>query len=315
MFDKLINRSFVIPISEDQKNIIKECCQNLLKEITVEIFEELCMSLFFEKEDRIIIPQIREDSTAQSVSIRVTTALIKNIAQYLIGSVFESDDIEDEIKADCSLALRNVLISLKSEQIHIPYPTYLKNAVEFYDKYYNSIAKIKTPTSLKLTPVILHADSIDDIQDIDLNDCFEEIQYYSRIYARNQYDQRIKCIAQDCQDIENSFEKAYYIAAKLSNQEWTYVDENPIDSIKRLLTVRNTKVSMARIKEEITNGHLFNQLESIHDSSILLQYLSSNHNSLNLLDDVKFSPIEFAVALYYEYVFELKVEYYERRSK
>lgn len=308
MFDKLINRSFVIPISEDQKDIIKECCQNFLKEITVEKFEELCMNLLFEKEDRNITPLIREISTAQSVSIRVTTALIKNIAQYLIGSVFENDDIDDEIKADCSLALRNVLISLKSAQIHIPYPTYLKNGVEFYDKYYNSIAQIKIPNSLKLTPDILLADSIDDIQDIDLNDCFEEIQYYCRIYARNQYNHQIKCIDQECQNINNAFEKAYYIAEKISNQEWTYVDKNPIDSIKKLLTVRNTKASMQRIKSEVTNGDKFHLPKSIHASSILLQYLSSTYNSLNLLDEVEFSPIEFAVALYYEFVFELKVE-------
>ena len=308
IFEKLVSRSYIIPIAEEQKKIIWECCQELIAEITVEKFEDLCMSFLFGKDDRIITTEIMEAAAEQSISVRITQALNKNVAQYIIGAVFESEEVDDETKAECSLALRNVLLSLRSEQIHVPYPDYLKNGVEFYDNHYNSIAKIKTPNAFKLTPEILQADSIDDIQNIDLKDCFEEIQYYCRIYARKQYEKQMNCIATKCQDIVNSFEKAFYIAEKLSNQEWDYVDENPIGSIKRLLTVRNTKAEMRHIKDEVTNGDVYNQPETIHASSILLQYLTSNQNSLSVLDNVKFSPLEFAVALYYEFVFELKQE-------
>lgn len=308
IFKKLVNRSYIIPIAEEQREIIWECCQKLIAEITVEQFEELCMSFLFGKVDRIITPEIMESATEKSVSIRIQKALTKNVAQYIIGAVFESEEIDDETKAECSLALRNILLALKSEQIHVTYPDYLKNGVDFYDSYYKSMAIIKEPNSLRLTPDILQTDSIDDIQDIDLKDCFEEIQYYCRVYARKQYEKQMNCIATKCQDIENSFEKAFYIAEELSNQDWAYVDENPIGSIKRLLSVRNTKAEMQRIKVDVTNGDVYNQPESIHASSILLQYLSSNQDSLNFLDNAKLSPIEFAVALYYEFVFELKQE-------
>ena len=308
IFEKLVNRSYIIPIAEEQREMIWECCQKLIAEITVEKFEQLCMSFLFGKSDLTITTEIMEAAAEQSVSVRIPQALNKNVAQFIIGAVFESEDVDDETKAECSLALRNVLLAIKSEQIHIPYPDYLKKGVEFYDNHYNSMANIKNPNSFKLTPDILQADSIDDIQDIDLKDCFEEIQYYCRIYARKLYEKQMNCIATKCQDIKNSFEKAFYIAEKLSNQDWDYVDENPIGSIKRLLSVRNTKAEMQRIRDEVTNGDVYNQPESIHASSILLQYLASNQDSLNFLDNVKFSPLEFAVALYYEFVFELKQE-------
>lgn len=308
IFEKLVNRSYIIPIAEEQREIIWECCQKLIAEITVEKFEQLCMSFLFGKADFTITTEIMEAAAEQSVSVRIPQALNKNVAQYIIGAVFVSEDVDDEIKAECSLALRNVLLAIKSEQIHVPYPDYLQNGVEFYDNHYNSMAKIKTPNLFKLMPEILQADSIDDVQNIDLKDCFEEIQYYCRICARKQYEKQMDCIAQKCQDIVNSFEKAFYIAEKLSNQDWTYVDENPIGSIRRLLTVRNTKAEMQRIKDEVTNGNVYYQPESIHASSILLQYLASNQDCLNFLDNVKFSPLEFAVALYYEFVFELKQE-------
>lgn len=308
IFEKLVNRSYIIPIAEEQREIIWECCQKLIAEITVEKFEQMCMSFLFGKADRIITTEIMEVAAELSVSVRIPQALNKNVAQYIISAVFESEEVDNETKAECSLALRNVLLSLKSEQIHVPYPEHLKNGVEFYDNHYISMARIKTPNAFKLTPDILQADSMDDIQNIDLKDCFEEIQYYCRIYARKQYEKQMDSIAQKCQDIENSFEKAFYIAEELSNQEWDYVDENPIGSIKRLLTVRSSKVAMQRIKDKVTNSDVYIQQESIHASSILLQYMSSNQDSLNFLDDVKLSPIEFAVALYYEFVFELKQE-------
>ena len=114
---------------------------------------------------------------------------------------------------------------------------------------------------------------------------------------------KISQIGSDIKGINDPFAKAYYVARHLANQEWRYVDPNPVKNIISFDYTTTGKKKLSDIKEKVRNSQVFVHEEDHRYSSIILNYFD-NISEFGIEENIKMSPREVAIALYYEFILE-----------
>lgn len=302
LFYKLIDKAYILPINVDYKDSLKEACDRYIENLNLEKFVNLSCCFIFGIEDRGLWTYIKQYISEKSIEMKQTKLLCRCLAQYIVVASFDNETITDSTKALYSLILMNMVVATRSKRISFPYPDSLQESIGFYLGYYAKQATIKNPSTTSLIPQILEAESFDDMDSVNITDCFDEVQFYSRHYARMQYDKSIKTLHVSVQDIQNPYEKAYLVAKKLSNQDWTRVDPNPVKSIMGFNFANTSKRKLSEIKPQVTQSQYYESEDDLCYSSLILNYIDESENCID--DEIKFSPLEFAIALYYEFVFE-----------
>lgn len=308
IYKELIDSSFIYPVNESQYLEIINFCKEYQTSLSTAEFERLCL-LFILNEDFI---EFKEKVKEALPNVKTTHLLCKNMAQVAIVSFFDESTISEEYKALYSLALKNILIAVRTNLMTFGRPDCLEEGLLFYDYYYKRQSSIIEPTSKELILEILTAHSPEEVTNPNFDTHFEEIKYYCQKHVREQYKCLKKQLAQESAQIANFFEKACFVAYQLANQDWEYMDENPVKSILSFFESDKTrKKSLYDIRMEIDSSGYYKHLSGLHPSSILLRYIDENKN-YEILKNLKLNPKELAIALYHEYVFELiNKKYYE----
>lgn len=302
-FNKLVDKAFILPIGKDIKEKLYDASISYIEDLDTEQFERLVFCFMFGILDDDLHSHIKKTIAEQSLNIKPTLLLSKNIAQFIVVTSFKDEGISEDTKAEFSLILMNISLAIKSDRITIPYPESLKQGMDYYFSYYQKAATIETPSTFKLIPKILEVNESDEIDDLAITECFDEIQFYCREYARMQYNTKLSQLRTNIEGINNPFAKAYYVARNLANQEWKYVDPNPVKNIISFDYSTTGKKKLSDIKEKVRNSHVFAREEDHRYSSILLNYFD-NISKIGIDDNIKMSPREFAIALYYEFILE-----------
>lgn len=302
LFYKLIDKAYMLPIDEGYKDSLQEACHQYLENIDLEKFENLSRSFIFGMTDKNLWTYIKQYISDNSINIKQTKLLCRYLSQYIVVASLEDDKVDEDHKSLYSLSLMNMVVATRSKNVSFPHPDCLQVGLDIYPRYYERHATIKEPETPLLIPQILEAQSFDDMKSVNITDCFDEVQFYCKRYARNQYKNEIEEYHSFVQGIQNPYEKAYWVAKKLSKQKWTYVDPNPIKSIKGFDLASTSKKKLSEIKQMIKESHFYAPIDDSSFSYVVLNYIDDNDSYID--DEIKFSPLEFAIALYYEFLLE-----------
>lgn len=302
IFSKLVDSSVVIPISSDDKIRLQEACDIYVKSIDVDAFIGIVTLLFFNKRCNGFIEGIKSNIEKEVLNrYRFNMQLQKALAQYCVNIMFEMKDIDENIKSICSLALMNVSVCLKSVNADILYPESLGKAIYYYREYARRKSSIKELNEKKIKPAIFEVESYKEIEGLNISETFEEVRYYACLSERLEYRNLVDTLSKS--KIEDSYVKAYDFANKLSNQSWKFVDANPVKTLVELLGHdRRGKHSITEIKNKIVNSEEYKPFKETHQTSVLLSYFDDTTEIS--IGDIKLPPIELAVILYYENLFE-----------
>lgn len=302
LFYKLIDKAYILPIDESCKDSLLEACDKYLEYIDLEKFESLSRCFIFGMTDKKLSSYIKQYISDNSIKIRLTKLLCRCLSQYIVVALFEDDTMDEDTKSLYSLSLMNMVVAARSKKVSFPYPDCVRAGIDIYPQYYERQATIRKPETQLLIPQILEADSFDDMESVNITDCFEEVQFYSKHYARAQFQNEIEEYQASIQNMQNPFEKAYCVAKKLSKQKWTYVIQNPIKSIKGFGLASTSKKRLSEIKRMIKDSQFYEPMDDSCFSSVVINYIDENDSYID--DEVKFSPLELAIALYYEFLLE-----------
>lgn len=306
LFYKLVDKAYILPIDEEIKDSLQVSCDKYLTELNLQKFEDLSRCFIFGVTDKFLWTYIKQYISEYSLDIKLSKLLCKSLAQYIVVASFKDDSITDSTKADYSLSLMNMMVGARSKKVSIPYSDSLQEGIDYYINYFRKKAYIKKTSTTMLIPQILGADKFDDIEGVDMLECFEEIQFYCRQYARNQYSFSKNELKRELDTVQNAYEKAYCIAKMLSKQKWIFVDPNPIRSILEFELSNKTKKKLSEIKAVILQSRFYEPASNLCESSLVLNYVDEYGSDID--ESIRFSPLEFAIALYYEFLFEYKNE-------
>lgn len=302
-FYNLVDKAFILPIGKDIKDKLYEASISYIEDLDTEQFERLVFCFMFGVLDVDLHDHMEKTIAEQSLNIKPTLLLTKSIAQFIVVSSFIDEGISEDTKAEFSLILMNISLAIKSERITFPYPESLKQGMDYYFSYYQRETKIENPGSFKLMPEILEVNGFDEIEGLEITECFDEVQFYCREYARMQYKAKISQLRTSIEGINDPFVKAYYVARHLANQEWRYVDPNPVKNIISFDYTTTGKKKLSDIKERVRNSQVFVREENHRYSSIILNYFD-NINEFGIDENIKMSPREVAIALYYDFILD-----------
>lgn len=302
-FNNLVDKAFILPIGKDIKYKLYEASISYIEDLDTGQFERLVFCFMYGILDVDLHSHIEKTIAEQSLNIKPTLLLSKNIAQFIVVASFKDEGITDDKKAEFSLILMNISLAIKSDRITFPYPESLKQGIDYYFSYYQREAKIEYTGTFKLMPEILEVNGFDEIDDLQISECFDEVQFYCREYAKMQYKAKISQIGSNIKGINDPFAKAYYVARHLANQEWRYVDPNPVKNIISFDYTTTGKKKLSDIKEKVRNSQVFIPEEDHRYSSIILNYFD-NISEFGIDENIKMSPREVAIALYYEFILE-----------
>lgn len=303
VFNKLVDKAFILPLDTETKELLQRACEDYIKNIDIDKFENLILYFMYGTKYEDLYSHVKQSISNNSLKVKPTDLLCKSLSQYIVVATFEADTILESEKAAYSLALMNLMIGAKSKKVLFPFPESLHNGVNYYLNYYKTQAELKKPSDTKLIPQILDAVGIEVLDGVDLADCFEEIQYYCRKFARIQFEDSREVIKQTIHNINEPYAKAYYCAVKLANQDWTYIDQNPVKSLMDFEYSSSSKKKLSYIKEVVKQCQYYEAIEGSYSSSLLLNFLE-NSNSTLIDEEISMTPLEFAIALYYELVLE-----------
>ena len=305
---EILDNTFIIPISDDEIDIIEKVVGTFMDNMEVEQLQ-LCGDVYFRK---IRIGEFHEQ-LEKMLPEEVTNMpqlphlAYVGLAEYILCSVVKDEEQDNDFRFLTSLYIRNSLVCEKFEN-HLFYPKLLVDALGYTNDY---LQRNDIPENIQYTfkPAIFEANSLEDIFDGEISldqDKFLEIKQLAIKAEKYDFEQTKMLLAKNhCND---KFQKAIDVAYELSHiSQWIKVDATPKETIKSILSTSVKQKTLDALNLDLSSY----QVENIQsNSSVLLNYLFTDGDKDERIGKTKFSPMEFAVYLYYEFLLEkFLVEY------
>ena len=299
-----INASLFVPITEDLGNHLLEVAKILIPSMgTVDV--DNCSRAFFRKE---VSPSYKGKFKTQYKSTYGEELKLPDIAFVVLETcqvllLLKSDSVDDELKAKCSLIVRNNAIWRKGDWYDVQCPSWIEMMYSYYQKHGNRAFTGYNGYDSLLNAVV-HSSTWSNTG-MDLNDpkTYNSLRNLCTSVVRGRIGAFSKTPA--FQNLRSPFARVYLLVCKMVKEwQWKYVDASPV---KRIIDAlgddAKKRKSLSKIVEEV-RGEL--PTDSIvvpnEKSSVLLSSFSSGKNSE--LDGRLFSVFEMGVYLYYELLLE-----------
>lgn len=206
-----------------------------------------------------------------------------------------------------SLYIRNFFVLQKNGQkMFNPYG--LMKPLKYADEYLNVKGTISNNGENVFKPNIFRAKSWEDVigedNSVTLNH-LKEIKTYAMKAEKYDFLQEVASVkSMTCKD---SFQKAFVAAYRLSQvSSWLLVDSTPKLTMQKIMTNSKTSKKLQSIDLDLA-AYPYVDIKS--NSSLLLGYIYDAENNREL-DQMEFTPMEFAIYLYHEFLLEKLMKEY-----
>lgn len=303
VLSSMLAKAFIIPISDEEVENIKQIIDGFLEEINVDKLQ-LCGAVYFE---RIKLEEFRSalDKQAETLDLELHADLSDlayiALSEYVLYQMACSSSVLEEFRFLTSLYIRNFFVLQKNGQ-KMFYPYGLMKPLKYSDEYLNVKGTISNNGENVFKPNIFWAKSWKDVIGEDNSVTLyhlKEIKTYAMKAEKYDFLQEVTSIkSMNCKD---SFQKAFVAAYRLSQvSSWILVDSTPKLTMQKIMTNSKTSKKLQCIDLDLT-AYPYVDIKS--NSSLLLGYIYDAENNRKL-DQMEFTPMEFAIYLYHEFLLE-----------
>lgn len=290
----------VFPYDTATIDSLSNACRSYASEISHTDFEECLLYLCQSKYNEDLVSSI-EGETGKTFPARV----YRGLAGYVVSLTMEDEDLPKQKKVLFSLIVRNVMVFSFSSTDELIKKCISSRFYIPYDEFWNEQATIGSLSKSKLFPQIFTSNTFNQLG-CTADDIFPAIKILAKQHERNEYYGAVSQIKQE--ENEDDFAYAVRVVDEIQSRDWKYVDPNPIETLKKTGLKSQKRMTLEQIRSVV--GANVRLTENFSPSSLLLHYL---YNSDDIdLATYKMNPLHFAIALYYEWMFEsLKESYNE----
>lgn len=308
MLQEVLNKIFVIPISDAEIDVIQKITDAYMADMETEQLE-LCGEVYFE---RSRIDEFQKQLEAISSEEDLTMPQLPNLAyvglaEYILCSVVKDEEQADGFRFLTSLYIRNYLVCQKYDNFLFN-PKLLVDTFEYANNYLTGKVTFgEVQNSLK--PAIFKANNWKDVLGESTSvtqEHFMEIKQFAMKAEKYDFEQSKSLITKSLD--KSKYQQAFDVAYRLSHaSEWIRVDEAPKNTIKNIIGKSERQKVLSAFNLDLSSYEIEN-IQS--NSSILLRYLFNGGVKGERIGLAKFTAAEFAVYLYYEFLLEkFLVEY------
>lgn len=310
VLSSMLAKAFIVPISNEDVENIKQIIDGFLEEINVDKLQ-LCGAVYFE---RIKLEEFRSalDKQAEALDLEHLADLSDlayiALSEYVLYQMACSTSVLEKFRFLTSLYIRNFLVLQKNGQ-KMFYPQGLMKPLKYADEYLNIKGIVSNDGENVFKPNIFLAKSWEEVigegNSFTLNH-LKEIKTYAMKAEKYDFLQEVASVKN--MSFKDSFQKAFVAAYRLSQvSSWLLVDSTPKLTVQKIMTNSKTSKKLQCIDLDLT-AYPYVDIKS--NSSLLLGYIYDSEKSNRDLDQMEFSPMEFAIYLYYEFLLEKLMKEY-----
>lgn len=296
---KMSQDVLVIPLSEEDVEILDRFCGKQVEEMTQERLEALILCFLTRERDEELMEAFESFCEDEEYGKEISrTAIIPVLTEYIVLQTIENVESSQE-SALYSLLLKNALILAVKGKGFVAYP---KAIADTFDIYYDYLMDEKTygkndeknevAQSLLETATESLTEKLNDVD----GGVLKSIVYDAATYR---YENMVAGIKIDAGSLATS---VYDMAKKLvENAPWKYIDRDPAETIKKILGNEcNKELMLSEVIENVSEEDEENYLPT----SILLRLISGDDEGIELSRETRFKAAELALYLYYELLAE-----------
>lgn len=288
----VIKDLIVFPYDTETIESLSSACKTYSSEISLDNFEACLLFLCQGTCHDDLVSHI-EEKTGKMFPDRV----YRGLAGHIVSLVMNDEEVTVQKKVLFSLLVRNVMFfsfSSKNElikkcispQFYIP-----------YDDFWQEQSSIGDISASKLFPDVFSCDTFEQLG-CTVDEVYPAIRILAKQYARTNYYNSVSHIKQE--ENEDDFAYAVRVVNEIKSVDWEYVDLNPVETLKKVGLKSSTRMTLGQIYDVVETDNLDNM--DFSRSSILLRSIYKGENTE--LSTFKMNPLHFAIALYYEWLFE-----------
>lgn len=309
VLSSMLAKAFIVPISDEEVENIKQIIDGFLEEINVDKLQ-LCGAVYFERKN---LEEFRSalDKQAETLDLELLADLSDlayiALSEYVLYQMACSSSVLEKFRFLTSLYIRNFFVLQKNGQkMFNPYG--LMKPLKYADEYLNVKGTISNNGENVFKPNIFRAKSWEDVigedNSVTLNH-LKEIKTYAMKAEKYDFLQEVASVkSMTCKD---SFQKAFVAAYRLSQvSSWLLVEPTPKLTMQKIMTNSKTSKKLQSIDLDLA-AYPYVDIKS--NSSLLLGYIYDAENNREL-DQMEFTPMEFAIYLYHEFLLEKLMKEY-----
>lgn len=310
ILSSMLAKAFIVPISDEEVEDIKQVVDGFLEDITVDKLQ-ICGAVYFE---RIRLEEFRSALDKQAETLELENHLNLSdlayiaLSEYVLYQMACSSTVLEEFRFLTSLYIRNFLVLQKNGQ-KMFYPQGLMKPLKYADEYLTVKGSVSNDGENIFKPNIFWAESWKDVigegNSVTLNH-LKEVRIYAMKAEKYDFLQEVASVkSMTCKD---SFQKAFVAAYRLSQvSSWLLVDSTPKLTVQKIMTNSKTSKKLQSIDLDLT---AYPYIDIKSNSSLLLDYIYNPEKRNRDLEQMEFTPMEFAIYLYYEFLLEKLMKKY-----
>jgi hypothetical protein len=304
----MISEVLVIPLYSGEIDVLQKACKQYETSITFDKMECCVLSFVTKTPNEDLIDSlitIEKDFTDDTINISPIVSII--LSEYICYIITREDPDIAKNSAICSLMVMNSMVLNKGKYDSLFSPSRIIDMYHKYDLYRDvQVSSIsQNDTDISFIPRIFYSvKSVDELSEDEEVDLISEIKVIAKESCLYKYELILKDILK--KQINDVFEYVYYAIYTMINEiAWVYLEVNPINTIYRIAEKTSTqKVKLASILQAIRKSEHYIQYTPNSRSSIILNMLVQENLYGAPILQKTFSPVEFAIYLYNEFILE-----------
>lgn len=282
----------VFPYDTATMDNLSSACQSYSSEISLSDFEGCLLYLCQGKSHENFVSSI-EDEAGRSFPDRV----YRGLAGFVVSLTMEDDNLSEQKKVLFSLMVRNVMVFSFATTDELIKKCISPQFYIHYDEFWNAQTSIGNLPESKLFPKIFTSDTFDQLG-CTVDEVFPAIKILAKLNERAEYFKTVAQIKQE--DNEEDFAYAMRVISQIQSVDWEYVDPNPVETLKKTGLKSVKRMTLEQIRNIVDTDDVATR--DFSPSSLLLHCIYNGDRPE--LAKQKMNPLHFAIALYYEWMFE-----------
>lgn len=306
VLEQMLNGTLIIPFQKELISRLATLCESYAKTIDRHKVEECTSAFLYSKSNANLSSYITEQyQELFGDAIKLPSVVYHILSGYVLHILIvdEDEEFDDADKMQYSLIVRNMMVLRKNSHDQLLAPAFIPPLYPISDSYREKMSLITEPEDKLITPDIFESESFEDMGITLDESLFDEIKQLAEQAEKLKYQELISEIKS--KKIEDPFVLAYYAASILAvNPEWKFIDPNPVKTLISILSVNRKNEKLKNIKTKLNDSEWYTTYDTDSESSILLTYINGSANAITEINELKFSDLEFAIYMYYEFFLE-----------
>lgn len=296
----ILTEVLVFPYEKGVVDALTDACSTYVETIELDQFEDCVLHLCLDIPATDLIKHVNTQ-TGSKFPNRVYRAL----AGYVVGESLDNDSDEEDYVV-YPLALRNAMKAKTDDADGIISKTIDPACFTAVEDYWADNTIIPSLCDSNLVSSEMFDKSTWGETGFDVEENFDDLQALAKFYNREQYKKTFT--GRKPSDNQDIYVFAYQVAKEIAEQDWLFTAEDPVKTLKSM-ELKGPAISLSNIKSRI-RGNDATVNDDVESISVFRRYLYAD--DYVELSSNRISPLNFAIAIFYEQLYErLKSMKYE----